>query len=558
MTLSTTSSRTSPGGAAAAGGPSSPAAPGGMTPARLRIGFVVCLMTMLLAVLDTNIVSAATVPIVRELDPLHGVDRIPWLISAFSLAATAALPLYGKLCDSLGAKKIFLGAVATFLLGSALCGAAQSMEQLIAFRAVQGLGGGGLMSVTMVVLAQLKGPGRKGTRKGAGTGGLVAGAGMALGPVVGGLLADHADWRWIFYVNLPVGIAVLVVSALALKLPHHGERHRIDFLGAALAAAFSTALLLVTEWGGRDYAWGSPVILGLFGGAVALLALFLWRQATAAEPLLPLTMFRIPALRIGFAVQGLVGVAMMGSLIYVMIYLQLARGIAPTSASLFMIPVALGTAASGLLTGRLAARGWSEKASVISGTACAAVAALLLSANGADTGLWVVRAELLLLGAGFGQTLGQLIVLVQQSAPRHQLGVATTGVRFFQTLGSSLGTAFFGTVLARVYADRGPGGSTSAIPALKGEAHTRAVDAFSSSIGVVFLCSAGVLVLALLLASRIRAESPTGAGRKSVQPPDDAVARPREGTGHHTTGPARPDPAGISRTAPGSPPHELP
>ncbi|MFH8408988.1 MFS transporter [Streptomyces sp. NPDC018019] len=481
-----------------------------MTPVRRRIAFAVCLATLLLAVLDTNIVSAVTVPIVRELDPLHGVDRIPWLISAFSLAATAALPLYGKLCDSLGAKRVFLGAVATFLLGSALCGAAQSMEQLIAFRAVQGLGGGGLMSVTMVVIAQLKGPGEKGAGKGAGVGGLVAGAGMALGPVIGGLLAEHAGWRWVFSVNLPVGIAVLVTSAVVLKLPRHGGRRRIDFLGAALAAAFSTALLLVTEWGGRDYGWASPTILGLSGGAAALLALFLWRQATAAEPLLPLSMFRIRTLRTGFAVQGLVGVALMGSLVYVMIYLQLVRGIDPTAASLFMIPVALGMAGSGLLTGRLAARGWSEKTFVLSGTACAAVAALLLSTSGADTGLWAIRAELLLLGAGFGQTLGQLIVLVQQSAPRHQLGVATTGVRFFQTLGSSLGTAFFGTVLARVYADRGPGGSTSAIPALQGAAHTRAVDAFSSSIGVVFLCSAGVLVLALLLALRIRTAGSAG------------------------------------------------
>ncbi|MFD7666368.1 MFS transporter [Streptomyces sp. NPDC059788] len=489
-----------------------------MTPARRAIGFAVCLATMLLAVLDQNIVSAATIPIVRDLDPLHGVDRIPWLISAFSLAATAALPLYGKLCDSLGTKRVFLGAVATFLLGSALCGAAQDMDQLIAFRAVQGLGGGGLMSVTMVVIAQLAGAGGRGTGRGAGMGGLVAGAGMALGPVVGGLLAEHADWRWIFYVNLPVGVVVLIASALVLRLPRHGERRRIDFFGAALAAAFSTALLLMTEWGGRDHGWGSPVILGLAGGAVGLLALFLWRQATAAEPLLPLSLFRIRTLRVAFAVQGLVGVALVGSMVYVMLHLQLVRGIDPASAGLFMIPIAIGMAGSGLVTGRLGARGWSEKKSVISGTACAAVATLLLSANGTDTSLWAVRAELLLLGAGFGQTLGQLIVLVQQAAPRHRLGVATTGVRFFQTLGSSLGVAFFGTVLARVYADRGPGGSTSAIPTLRGEAHARAVDAFASSIAVVFLCSTCVLALALLLTLRIpRDADAAGADRSGTR-----------------------------------------
>ncbi|WP_344963998.1 MFS transporter [Streptomyces thioluteus] len=475
-----------------------------MSAGRRKAGFALCLVTMLLAVLDQNIVSAVTVPIVEDLDPAHGIDRIPWLISAFALASTAVLPLYGKLCDTLGAKRVFLGAVAVFLVGSALCGAAGSMEQLIAFRAVQGIGGGGLMSVTMVVIAQLKQSveEEKGEKnKGSAVGGLVAGTGMALGPLLGAFLADHADWRWIFYVNLPIGIAVLIGAAITLDLPHHGVRRRIDFLGAALAAAFSTALLLVTEWGGRDYGWGSPVILGLSGGCAVLLALFLWRQATAAEPVLPLSLFRSPVLRIGFAVQGLVGLALIGSIVYVMLYLQVARGIAPTSASLFMLPMALGMAAAGLVTARL---GRSPKASVISGALCAGAAMGLLALTETDTGLWVVRAEMLLLGAGFGQLLGQLIVLVQQAAPRRQLGVATTGVRFFQTLGTSLGSALFGTVLARVYATEGPGGSASGIASLRGAERADAVGAFVTSVDVVFAVAAGVMGVALLLAMRLR------------------------------------------------------
>jgi MFS family permease len=493
---------------------------------KTKIGFGVCIATILLAVIDTNIVSAATVPIVRDLDPAHGINSIAWLISAYALAATAALPLYGKLCDTLGAKRVFLAAVVTFLIGSTLCGAAQSMAQLIGARALQGIGGGGLMSVTMVVLAQLKGPqddrtdsgndtsGKDGDDskdstpakpgKGGSVGGLVAGAGMAIGPWLGGLLSDHANWRWIFYVNLPLGLAVVVAGALCLQLPANPRRHRIDYLGAGLAAVFSTALLLVTEWAGKDYAWTSPTILGLIAATVASLVLFLRRQATAAEPILPLSLFRVPEIRYGFLIQGLVGVAMMGSMVYVLIYLQVARGLSSSDAGLYLIFMALGMTVIGLLSDRLTAAGWSARAFVLSGsflvtTACA----LLFATTGPDTNLWLIRAELLLMGLGFGQLIGQLIQLVQATAPPHQLGVATTGTRFFQTLGSSLGAALFGTLLTRLYESQGPGGSTSAIARLTGTEHTEAIRAFTDSIDLVFLGAAAVMLLALLAATRL-------------------------------------------------------
>ncbi|WP_405937884.1 MFS transporter [Streptomyces sp. NBC_00726] len=482
--------------------------PGGRS---VTIAVALCIVTILLAVLDSNIVSSATVPIVRDLDPVHGVDRIPWLIAAYQLAATAALPLYGKLCDTLGSKKVFIGALATFLTGSALCGMAQSMGELIAARAFQGIGGGGLMSVTMVVLRQL---GTAGPKEGGGSkaegggkkgsiGGIIAGAGMALGPWLGGALADHAGWRWIFYVNLPVGIAVLIAAAFVVKLPVRTTRHRIDFLGAGLAATFSTALLLVTEWGGEDYAWTSPVIVGLAVAAVVALGLFLWRQATAAEPILPLSLFRLRLMRYGFAVQGLVGVAMMGSIVYVMIYLQVVRGVAATSAGLFLVPMAIGMTVVGLLSGRLVAAGWSQKTFVVSGTVFASAALALLTTLDTDTGLWTVRGALLLMGIGFGQLIGQLIELVQDTAPPAQLGVATTGVRFFQTLGTALGASLFGAVLSRVYAAEGPGGTTSDIGRLTGAARDRALDAFVSSTDVVFACATGAMLLALVLAIRL-------------------------------------------------------
>ncbi|MFJ7631335.1 MFS transporter [Streptomyces sp. NPDC097595] len=498
--------------------------PGGRS---VTIAVALCIVTILLAVLDSNIVSSATVPIVRDLDPVHGVDRIPWLIAAYQLAATAALPLYGKLCDTLGSKKVFIGALATFLTGSALCGMAQSMGELIAARAFQGIGGGGLMSVTMVVLRQLgtagpkegdgakegkgkegagkesKGsPAKGGDRKGS-IGGIIAGAGMALGPWLGGALADHAGWRWIFYVNLPVGIAVLIAAVFLVKLPVRTTRHRIDFLGAGLAAAFSTALLLVTEWGGEDYAWTSPVIVGLAVAAAVALGLFLWRQAAAAEPILPLSLFRLRLMRYGFAIQGLVGVAMMGSIVYVMIYLQVVRGVAATSAGLFLVPMAIGMTVVGLVSGRLVAAGWSQKTFVVSGTVFASAALALLSTLDTDTGLWTVRGALLLMGIGFGQLIGQLIELVQDTAPPGRLGVATTGVRFFQTLGTALGASLFGAVLSRVYAAKGPGGTTSDIGRLTGAARDHALDAFVSSTDVVFACATGAMVLALILAARL-------------------------------------------------------
>ncbi|MFF4114075.1 MFS transporter [Streptomyces sp. NPDC001714] len=472
-----------------------------MTETQRKLGMLVCLVTVVLAVLDAQIVSAATVPIVRDLDPEHGIGKIPWLVSAYALATAAVLPLYGKLCDVLGAKRVLLGAVATFLTGSALCGAARSIGELIAARAVQGLGAGGLMSVTMVVLAQLKRPGEENGGKNAGLGGVVAGGGMALGPWIGGLLADHADWRWVFYVNLPLGLTVLAVGAVVLKLPRRPVNHAIDYPGAALAAAFSTALLLLTDWGGKKYAWSSPEIAGLLVTGVAALLLFLHRQRTAPEPILPLSMFRIPQLRWGFAVQGLMGAAMMGAIYYVLLYVQIVRGVHSSAAGLYLLPLAAGLTAVGITAGKLAEHGWSERTFVICGAAVSCVAFLLLATTGSDTSLWLLRGELLLIGIGFGQLLGQLIQLVQDAAPGHQLGVATTAIRFFQTLGQALGASLFGTIVVRLY--DGPGGTPDAVPHLTGTARTAGIEAYVSATDTVFLCAAGVMALCVLLAVRL-------------------------------------------------------
>jgi EmrB/QacA subfamily drug resistance transporter len=475
----------------------------GMTETRRKLALLGCLFTIVLAILDQNIVSAAAVPIVRDLDPVHGLSRLPWLITAYALAATAVLPLYGKLCDVFGAKPVYLTTVAVFLAGSALCGLARNMPELIAFRALQGVGGGGLMSVTMVVLAQLSTPDR---RAGAGgLGGIVAGVGLVIGPLVGGVLADHAGWRWIFYVNLPLGVLILANAVTVLHLPRYGERHRIDFLGAGLAAAAAVVLLLVTEWGGREYAWASPAILGLAGGGAVLLALFVWRELAAAEPILPLSLLANRTLRVALPVQLLAGAALLGSVVYVLVYLQVARAVPAADAGLYLIPMALGMTVAGTVSGRLIARAWSARTFLISGTAIVAAAIGLLGLLRADTPWWVLGAELFLLGAGLGQLIGLLVVLAQKAVPPGQLGVATTAVRFAQTLGGAFGAALFGTVLTRALTARLPAGPVDAtrIRTLGPDA----VPAFVAAIDVVFRSASAVMVVAFVLALFLREPS---------------------------------------------------
>lgn len=275
----------------------------------------------------------------------------------------------------------------------------------------------------------------------------------------------------------------------------------------------------MTEWGGTDYARSSAMILGLIGAAALLLALFLRRQVTAPEPILPLSLLKHPVLRSAFALQVLPGAALTGSIVYVLMYLQLARDTAATQASLYLIPMAIGMAVIGLTSGRLGRRGWTTRTFVVSGTATVTLALALLATSGTSTGLWLVRGEMLLLGLGFGQLLGQLILLAQETTPAHQLGVATTATRFFQTLGSALGTVLFGRVLARVYGAHVPGSTTGAITHLEGTARTEAVHGFVAATHWVFMCAAGVMALALLL-SVLLPKRPGPARPERRQPPE--------------------------------------
>ncbi|WP_091101821.1 MFS transporter [Nonomuraea pusilla] len=481
-----------------------------MTQRQRAIAMLGVLVTLVLAVLDQNIVSTASWAIVRDLDPVHGLERLPWLVSAYALAATAALPLYGKLCDVHGAKRVYLGALGAFLAGSALCGLAQDMAQLIAARSLQGLGGGGLMSVTLVVAAHLTPPRQRAAAGGAG--GLLAGLGLVAGPLLGGAFTDHAGWRWIFLVNLPAGLLVLVSAALVIRLDDGGrrppDRPGIDYPGAALVAAASVLLLLVVEWGGGTYAWGSPVMLGLVALDVLLFAAFAVRQLTAAEPVMPLTLFRDPTLRVALPLQFLTGFGMAGGLLYTVIYLQAALGIAATESGLYLVPMAAGMVLSGAVSGVLIARGAAPKPFLVAGTALMAGAMALMGLLRSGTSPWTLRLDLLLLGAGLGLVLGIVIMLVQNAAPPERLGVATTAVRFVQVLGSALGTAVFGVVLTRVTEARLPPGVTAGDLSRAGDLapglRQRLVDALVSGVDAVFVTGAAVMGLALLLAVLLR------------------------------------------------------
>ncbi|MFE0642272.1 MDR family MFS transporter [Streptomyces sp. NPDC058877] len=472
------------------------------------------LLGMLLAALDQTIVSTALPTIVSE---LGGMEHLSWVVTAYMLASTAGTPLWGKLGDQYGRKKLFQAAIVLFLIGSALCGLAQNMPQLIAFRALQGLGGGGLMVLSMAIVGDLVSPRERGKYQG--LFGAVFGATSVLGPLLGGLFTQHLSWRWVFYVNLPVGVVALFVIAAVLHVPARSTRHTIDYLGTFLIASVATCLVLVASLGGTTWAWGSAQIIGLAVLGAVLLVWFVSVERRAAEPVLPLKLFRIRTFSLVSVISFVVGFAMFGAMTYLPTFLQVVQGVSPTMSGVHMLPMVLGMLITSTGSGQIVSRTGRWKVFPIAGTALTGLGLLLLHRLTETSSTWEMSVAFFVFGAGLGLVMQVLVLVVQNAVSYEDLGVATSGATFFRSIGASFGVAVFGTIfthrltdeLDAVFTGAGadlPAGTGAervaadprAIASLPPELRPQVLHAYATSITDVFLYAAPVVLAAFVIA----------------------------------------------------------
>jgi EmrB/QacA subfamily drug resistance transporter len=420
-----------------------PPQPPAVSRRQVLVTFSGLLLAMLLASLDQTIVSTALPTIVGD---LGGIDQLAWVVTAYMLAATVTIPLWGRASDLYGRKRLFQGAIGVFLLGSALSGAAQSLGELIAFRALQGLGAGGLMTLAMAIVADIISPRERGRYQGYIQ--MVFVFASVAGPLFGGLFADHLSWRWVFYVNLPIGAVALTVISTTLPPATTDRRPRIDWLGAALVAGAITAFLLVTTWGGRQYAWDSAEIVGLAVAAVALLVAFVVQERRAPEPILPLRLFREPVFDVVSATLFLTTCAFFAAVVFTPLYLQVVTGASATESGLLLLPLMLAGAASTAVSGRLMSKTGRYKRFPVAGLALMAVGLLLLSRMDTSTSRVTTSLFLVVFGVGFGMVSQVLTVAIQNAVDRRDIGVATGSANLFRALGGSVGVALFGAIFA--------------------------------------------------------------------------------------------------------------
>lgn len=495
---------------------SPPPAADGMPRRQILLVFSGLMAGMFLAALDQTIVSTALPTIVGE---LGGLEHLSWLVTAYLLTSTASSPLYGKISDLYGRKRVFQAAIVIFLAGSALAGFSRTLGQLIAFRALQGLGAGGVMVLAMTIVGDILSPRERGRYQGY-IGGVFAVSSIA-GPLLGGFIVDNLSWRWVFFLNIPIGLIALAITAANLNIPFRRVDRPVDYLGSGLLVGAVTAILLVTVWGGSEYPWGSPTIIGLGVTGAILGVAFLLQERRAPEPILPLRLFGNRTFTLTSAVGFVVGLAMFGSIVFLPLFLQTVTGVTATSSGLLLLPQMVGMLSTSITTGRLISRTGRYKRYPVAGTLVMALGLGLLSTMDAGTPFALTALYMVILGGGMGLVMQVLVLAVQNSVDHADLGVATSSATFFRSLGGSFGTALFGAIMSSRLAvelsgllpagapvdTAGLTGSPAAIAALPPGVKEPVIEALTRSITSVFAFAVPFAVVAFLLVAFLR-ESP--------------------------------------------------
>ncbi|MGB5110394.1 MAG: MDR family MFS transporter [Mycobacterium sp.] len=477
-----------------------------ISPQRRKIIFVAVLFGMSLAALDQTIVATALPTVVSD---LGGAGHQSWVVTSYLLASTIATAVVGKLGDLFSRKSVFQVAVVFFLIGSVLCGLAGSMAMLVGARALQGIGGGALMVTATAVIGEVIPLRDRGRYQGA-LGG-VFGVTTVIGPLLGGFFTDHLSWRWAFWINIPIAIVVFLVATVAIPALARSSRPVIDYSGIALVGLGASGLTLATSWGGAEYSWSSPVIIGLFVGSAIALAAFVTVELRAAEPILPIRLFAGQVFTVCCVLAFIVGFAMLGAMTFLPTFMQFVDGVSATVSGLRTLPMVAGMLITSIGSGSIVGRTGRYKVFPVAGTAIMFVGFLLLSTMDAQTSLGMQSLYLFILGSGIGLCMQVLVLVVQNTAGFSDLGVATSGVTFFRTIGSSFGAAIFGSLFANFLSGRIAGAlatsgappiaaeSPQALRELPAEMAAPIIEAYADSLGLVFLCAAPVALVGFVV-----------------------------------------------------------